>query len=32
MGRERVRKVLLRVVGTLFVATVYPIALYLWRP
>ena len=32
MGRERVRKVLLRVVGTLFVATVYPIGLYLWRP
>jgi len=32
MGRERVRKVGLAVVGSLFVAVVYPIGLYLWRP
>jgi hypothetical protein len=32
MGRERVRKVVFVVVGLLFVALVYPVGLYLWRP
>jgi hypothetical protein len=32
MGGERVRKVVLLVLGLLFVAVVYPIGLYLWRP
>lgn len=32
MIRERVLKVVLVVVGLLFAAAIYPIAMYLWRP
>jgi hypothetical protein len=32
MIRERVLKVVLVIVGLLFVATIYPIAMYLWEP
>jgi hypothetical protein len=32
MGQERLRKAVLVVVGLLFVAVVYPIGQYLWRP
>lgn len=32
MNRERARKVVLVLVGLLFVAGIYPIVMYLWRP
>ena len=32
MWRERVLKVVLVLVGLLFLAGVYPIVMYLWRP
>ena len=32
MNRERALKVVLVVVGLLFVATVYPLLMFLWQP
>src|SRR2546421_3470212 len=32
MRRERALKIMLALVGLLFVAGIYPIAMYLWRP
>jgi hypothetical protein len=30
--RERVSKIVMMIVGSIFVAGIYPIAMYLWRP